>query len=516
MIINIGDNANIRGGSDKIRVLIDTNILILREDDRVIADNLASLIRVMSENHIPYLIHPLSMKELVRDRNDRRRDIMRSKIQIYSFLESPPDPVQDATPSWIQFYEDAVYEVDDHLLYSVFRDAVDYLITEDKGIHRKARRLEVQDRVLTISEANALVLELYEKASVISPPAISEVPINNLDDNDSFFNSLRNKYDDFDDWLLRTKRKGRKCWLHRCDDGSIGALLIFKEEEEAIPCIPPLPSHRRMKLCTFKVSPSQWGKKIGELFLRLAVDFCIKREIDEMYLTHIVEDPDRLVELIKEIGFTHVGDTQIGEEVFLKRLIVKRDELAEIDPIKIVQQYYPSFYDGMHVKKFIVPIQPEFHERLFTDRQERQTQIPEFSGEFVVEGNTIKKAYLCHSSIKQMQPGSVVLFYRSHDLKSITSIGVVDLVYRNMRTAEKVMRLVRKRTVYSEEEINEMVKRPTLVILFKHLFHLTTQFTLSEMQRMDISGPQSITEISESDYSRIREAGGIDERYTIH
>jgi len=512
----MGNNANARGGSGHIRVLIDTNILIQREDDRVIEENLASLLRVMSENNVPYLVHPKSIKELKRDRDDRRRDIMRSKLQAYSLLESPPDPKQDTTPTWVRLYQEREYEVDDHLLYCVYRDAVDLLITEDKGIHRKARRLEVQDRVLTISEADAFVWDLYEKATITSPPAISEVPVNNIDETDPFFNSLREKYDDFDDWLTRTKRKGRKCWLHRCDDGSIGALLIFKEEEEPIPCIPPLPSHRRMKLCTFKVSPSQWGKRIGELFLRLAVEFCIKREIDEMYLTHFVEDIDRMVELIEDIGFRYVGDTKRGEKVFLKRLTVRRDALSEVDPAKIVQLYYPTFYDGRHVKKFIIPIQPEYHERLFTDFQKRQTQLPEFGGEFVVEGNTIKKAYICHSSIKQMQPGSIVLFYRSDDLKSITSIGIIDVVHRNMRTPERVRRLVRKRTVYSEEEIDKMVTRPTLVILFKHLFHLTTPFTLSEMLRMGISSPQSIREISENDYSRIREAGGIDERYTVH
>ena len=144
--------------------------------------------------------------------------------------------------------------------------------------------------------------------------------------------------------------------------------------------------------------------------------------------------------------------------------------------------------------------------------------IPEFSGEFIVEGNTIKKAYLSHSGDTRITKGSVILFYRSQDEKTLTSIGIVDEVHRRMRDPKKIMELVRKRTVYSYEEIEEMVERPVHVLLFRHIFHLKKLLTLGEMKRMGISGvpPQTITEISENDYSMIKEACGIDERYTIH
>jgi len=87
-----------------------------------------------------------------------------------------------------------------------------------------------------------------------------------------------------------------------------------------------------------------------------------------------------------------------------------------------------------------------------------------------------------------------------------------------MRDPRKIMGLVRKRTVYSEEEIEEMAEKPVHVILFRHIFHLRTPLSLDEMRRMGISGipPQTITEISDRDYSIIKDAGGIDERYTFH
>jgi predicted transcriptional regulator len=137
---------------------------------------------------------------------------------------------------------------------------------------------------------------------------------------------------------------------------------------------------------------------------------------------------------------------------------------------------------------------------------------------FIVEGNTIKKAYICRSNIKKIQPGSVILFYRSRDQKAITSIGVVEEVHRGLTDAATVWRLVHKRTVYSKEQIDTIVQKPTLVMLFRHLFHFKKPLTLSEMRSMGLSGipSQSIKEFTEADYSKIKAASGIDERYTIN
>jgi hypothetical protein len=121
-----------RGGSDNIGFLIDTNILILGEDDRVIVEDLASLIRLLSDNHVPCLIHPLSQKELVRDRDDGRKGRMRSKPSTYSFLESPPDPSRDDSFRRTLGKHKLEYEVDEHMRYALVRDAVDFLSLKTK------------------------------------------------------------------------------------------------------------------------------------------------------------------------------------------------------------------------------------------------------------------------------------------------------------------------------------------------------------------------------------------------
>ena len=75
--------------------------------------------------------------------------------------------------------------------------------------------------------------------------------------------------------------------------------------------------------------------------------------------------------------------------------------------------------------------------------------ISEYTGGFVVEGNAIKKAYLTNSKTKELSPGDVLLFYRSHDSMSITAVGTVERVHYNVKSKEEVATLVEKRTVFS-------------------------------------------------------------------
>lgn len=103
-----------------------------------------------------------------------------------------------------------------------------------------------------------------------------------------------------------------------------------------------------------------------------------------------------LVELIEKFGFYKVAEKN-EEAIFIKTIVP--DEKTK-NPLEISSKFYPSFYDGARVEKFIVPIRPEYHNRLFTDYQPIQTTLQEFEGELIIECNTIKKAYLSHSRIR--------------------------------------------------------------------------------------------------------------------
>jgi predicted RNA-binding protein with PUA-like domain len=143
--------------------------------------------------------------------------------------------------------------------------------------------------------------------------------------------------------------------------------------------------------------------------------------------------------------------------------------------------------------------------------------LPEHFGEFIIEGNTIKKAYISHSRIRRMKPGDLILFYRSEDMQAVTSIGVVESVHTEIDDGNQIVKLAGKRTVFSRDEIDEWVKQPVSVFLFRHHFHLTRPLKIDELTAGQIltAAPRSATEITHESYKKLKEMSGIDGRFTI-
>jgi hypothetical protein len=498
-----------------MRILIDTNIFIQRENFHVLPENLKELLKILNILRVDILVHPKSIEEIKKDQNLERRNVTISKIQIYRLLEVPPYPDEDKNFLSMVGQATSMNEyIDNVLLYAVFRDAVDFLVSEDKGILNKGLKTNLKDRVLSIEEALIIFEKDFPKEKVRHPPALRDEYVYNLKLDDPFFDSLKVEYQNFENWFKKISKEGRRCWVH-LDNGTIGALLIYKPENELISSVPPLPVKRRLKLCTFKVISI--GYKIGELFIKLSVEYCVKNNVDEIYLTHYTKKDDPFVNLIVQYGFSKTASINM-QDVYIKRLIPDKAVDQQLAPIELSRIYYPSFYDGVIVNKFIVPIRPKYHNRLFIDYYGRQAFMSEFIGKFIIEGNTISKAYLCHSQTRKLSKGDLLLFYRSQDKKELTSVGIVENVYYGLRDADKVLRLVGKRTVYHPQEIEEMVKKPTLVILFRHHFHFPNPIKLDMLKKMNIfeNVPQSIMKIKHNKYLQIKVEGKLDECYTFN
>jgi len=499
-----------------MRILLDTNVLIYREDDRVLEKSIQELMRALST--VQVLIHPASLRDLEGDTDEGRKRVVLSKAGTYLQLAHPPD-YRDDHEFLTGVGSTAISEdVDNSVLYAVYRNAVDFLVTEDRGIHKKAKRLGLSDRVMLIADAISSLEEGSAESKMVHPPALKQIPMHNLDLEDPIFDSLRQDYGEFDVWLEKRTRDGSPCWVYHKEGGGIGALLAYKEEDEPVDCDPPLPKVPRLKIRLFKVT--QLGQRIGELLVKLSIDYARKKRLDELYLTHFVTVPeDHLVQLISNYGFVEVGKNRRGESIFLKRLVATRDECEDLGPLEIARTFYPSFCDGSGVRKFLVPIQPKYHLRLFTDYPGRQTTIPEHLGEFIIEGNTIRKAYLCHSSSRKMRPGDIVCFYRSRDWRKITHIGVVEEVHHvPAGHSDSILRLVAKRTAYSQAQIAETSKKDTLVILFMQHFLLPRQISFKDLNGSGESHrpPQSIAQMVDQEFEEIRRMGGIDERFVVH
>jgi len=256
---------------------------------------------------------------------------------------------------------------------------------------------------------------------------------------------------------------------------------------------------------------------MGELFIKLAIQHALRDNIGEIYLTHYTKEEDPLADLLSEYGFVKAAKKD-GEDIFQKKLIPDINTTEPLQQEAISSLYYPSFYDGPLARKFIVPIRPEYHDRLFTDFKGRQTTLPEHEGKFIVEGNTIKKAYLCHSSTRRISAGDILLFYRSKDKMEVTTLGVVEDALFRVRDCDKALRYVGNRTVYSLEEMKQIVKKPTLVLLFRWHFYFPNSLGLDRLKNMKVlrSAPQTLTKITHKKYLEVKKESGLDERYSVN
>lgn len=213
-------------------------------------------------------MHPASFDDLQRDRDPQRRSSVVSKLAKYDRLAHPPSP----PPDFLQALGNPTTDndvCDARILYAVQANAVAMLITEDRGIHAKAKRLGIDKRVYYVTQALALIEQLHGERH-LTPPAVHRKPMHAVPLVDPIFESLRTDYSGFDDWYGRKAQEGRECWIVQKNDGGVAALCIFNRETNPTPKLPGA----WLKLCTFKVAPEMSGRKFGELLLKTAFWHC--------------------------------------------------------------------------------------------------------------------------------------------------------------------------------------------------------------------------------------------------
>ena len=503
-----------------MNVLIDTNIFISREDYKEVPPNLSSLLELFEKNLVKIYIHPLSKEDVRRDSDLKRMQISLSKMASYPELVSPPISRDDNDfINAVGIPKNKREIVDNELLYAVYKDAVNFLITNDKEILSKSQRIGLADRVLSVEEG----LEFFGRQFVRYFPhqllqsnrSLSIIWIYPI----QYLMRLKKEYPDFKNWWKKICREGRMAWVFEREDKKLGGILILNQENEPIDSIPPMPKAKRLKICTFNVTHR--GRKLGELFLKVAIRHAIENNLNEIYLTHYTKPNDQLVNLMEEYGFIKLARKINGEDVYFKIFdkAIPKEEIENITPVDLNKKYYPAFYDGQRVRKHIIPIRPLYHDRLFIEYRRRIPSIFEGAGELITEGNTIKKAYICHTKSKKLNSGDILFFYRSIDRKELTSICTAENVFQNVKKYEDVIKLVGNRTVYSKDDLLEILGQgPATIIIFLLHFDLKQYISLHNLQRAGIvrRAPQSVMEISDGGYRQILKMGGLDERFTLH
>lgn len=486
----------------RLRFLLDTNILIPLQDSMVVLrPSLTNFVRLCNAHGHQMLYHPASIEDIRRDPNVGRRNRTLARLGQYTQLQKGPGCPWNTPRTSVND------TCDNEILYALERNAAHALVTEDQGLHRKARERGLNDRVYFIQSADDWLRRLHEPGDV-RLPNIDDVELHAITNQltQPFFDSIRGDYAGFDAWFERIAREGRRAWVYR--DGAnqgVAAICIYTVQTDVqITDDGDVLKGDALKLCTFKVGDAVRGRKIGELFLRAAFQYATTHRCEWIFLHANDEQQSHLKSLIEDFGFRYTGDYK-GDGVYVKMHPVNPLAL-QIDPFQYVRLYYPHYVAGLEVQKFLVPVQPHFHDVLFPDYLAPGHALPEGHPQRHV-GNAIKLAYLCHTPSKQPRPGDVVLFYRSHDMRAVTTLGIVES-YQYSESADEIARIVSRRTVYSDQQIEEMAQTETKVMLFRLVKHFEPSVSFEQLRRLRVvSGPiQSITSISDESFSRILRA----------
>lgn len=487
----------------RLRFLLDTNVLIpLQDSQQVLEASLANFVRLASIGGHQLMYHPANIADFERDGNTARRHRNLQRIRQYPALHTP------ASCAWNTVETSPNDACDNELLYALYCDAVHALVTEDKGIHSKAHARGLAHRVYTVQTAEDWLKRLHETRQIVLPN-ILDIPLHHLTPelHLDFFNSLREGYPPvadsggFDDWFRKKAREDRHAWIYRTKNNILAAICIYQiQNNEVLNDAGEILPGSALKLCTFKVGEAVRGRKIGELFLKAAFRFATENQCEHLFVTANSSSQSYLLKMLVDFGFEEKG-TYRGDSVLVKSHPIHPPSTDGLGPIHYVRRYFPHYKADASIQKFLIPIQPSYHDILFPDYTPLQSRLFASTGN---AGNAIKLAYLCHAQINSILPGSILLFYRTEDEKMLTSIGIAEEFYISNDGA-KIASLVSRRTVYSIEEIDKIARKPTKIILFRLIRHLHSPVPYRWlMQENIITGPiQSIRKITNDSFFKI-------------
>ena len=473
-----------------MKLLIDTNIVIPleptgRADLHVNTATATGFAQAAMAGGHQLFVHPAIDDDIARDTNDERRELRSALLAKYLRLEHPPSSgAVDAvlgTPA-----RDSHDYVDHQLLAALRANAVDYLVTEDIEIAKKAKRLGLEQRVFTIAAAATLLRSLFD-VSPPTPPAVTETRAYNLNTTDPIFTSFRADYDGFDAWLARCQRDQRLTWLVEMN-GQHAALAIVKEEKNPTEVI----GGKTLKICSFKVSDEFRGFRFGELILKAIFAYAESNQYVATFVT-VLPKYDDLIDLLADFGFMKIGrTTELGEVVLAKRFVA---DPSVTNPLEYNVRFGPSALLPDLARTYIIPIQPRYSNVLFPETASMQSL---FAGHFAF-GNGIRKAYLSNASIRSIDVGATLFFYRSQEEQGLVAVGVLERVVVSS-DPDVIAREVARRTVYTFAEMQDIATRgDILALLFRQARILVPSIPARELTAAGVvSGPpQSIQRVRE-------------------
>jgi ribosomal protein S18 acetylase RimI-like enzyme len=477
-----------------VRLLIDTNVVIPLEPTRadevhVNTQAAAELVRIAIQYGHTICLHPAIGEDIARDADEQRRRMLRALLPKYPLVPHPPSSAEVESTLGTPPHGSNDW-VDQQLLAALHANAVDFLVTEDMGIMRGARRLGLDGRVFTIAAAAAHLSSLLD-VTPPPPPRVVDTYAHALKGSDPIFDSFRDDYGpEFDSWLRKCQTQQRRTW--RVDVGNtIAAFVIVNEETN------PAEQHggKTLKICSFKVGSEFRGFRFGELLLKAVFGFAEVNRYAAAFVT-VLPKHEELVALFEGFGFSTTGDrTSLGELILVKQFAVAFSADAALSPLDFHVRYGPRALRSPDDPAFLIPIQPRYSDVLFPENAVYHSLFP---GHFPF-GNGLRKAYLSHSGIRALPVGATLYFYRSQMDRGLIAVGVLERIIVS-ECPEMIAREVARRTVYTLREIEALCSQgPVLALLFRQSRVLVPYVRVRDLTGAGVFRypPQSIQRVGE-------------------
>lgn len=436
-----------------MKALLDTNIIIHRETPNVRNLSIGTLFKWLDKAKFVKCVHKVTVDELNKNSNHETKRSFNAKIQSYEILKmvAPLKPQVITVSREMDITEND--KNDTLLLNEVYNERVDILISEDRKIHTKAKKLGIEDRVFTIDSFLEMVVSEYPELIDYKVLAVKQEYFGNIDLSDPFFDSLKEDYPEFESWF--NKKAEEKAYI-TYNKGRILSFLYLKTEgtDENYSDIDPIFSKKkRLKVGTFKVVSN--GVRLGERFLKIIFDNAILNQVEEIYFTIFdrTEEQQRLIELMEDWGFVKYGVKGHNKELVYVRNFSKQFDLS--NPKKTFP-FIPT-----NTNAFLIPIYPKYHTELLPDSFLR-TESPDNFEENEPHRNAISKIYISRSIERNIKKGDILIFYRTAPRNKkayyhsvITTIGIVEDKIDDIQSETEFVLKSRKRSIFTDDYLKE-------------------------------------------------------------
>lgn len=500
-----------------MKALLDTNIIIHREANRIVSQDIGILYRWLDRGQYTKCIHSATIGEVKKNPNKETVDLFLVKLESYEVIDIP-SPLQDEVKKVSDQLDTTNNDkVDTVLLNEVFIGRVDILITEDKKIHKKALELGIQDKVFTIDSFLEKTFAEHPELVNYKVLNVQKLKFGKIDLNDTFFDSLKEDYVGFDKWFI--KKYDEEAYITiNSNNGMLLSFLYLKveDENENYSNINPLfLPKRRLKIGTFKVISN--GFRLGERFVKIIFDNALKNHVQEIYVTIYDKRPEqrRLIDLLEQWGFVLWGTKGEGELVYVRDFSPKFD-------IENLKACFPYISKGKNA--YIVPIYPEYHTELLPDSI-LNTESPEEFIEDFPHRNCINKVYVSRAMEPYPSVGDILVFYRTggYYKSVVTTIGEVLEVKTNFQDENDFILYCRKKSVYPEQALREMWRysaRKPFVVNFLYDYSFPHRINMKELIDLKVltginDAPRGFKPITKEQFEIILKETRSDESFIV-